>query len=183
MDDEEEDMSRPISQLWGTPFRDIKYEDRATQMAGQALAVGPTSQSHNSISTSRPSCALHWQPRVPFQGNAGLRPHFPAQFEHMEDRGEIDQEEGEEEAEEEGGRGQEDDRLAEGPAEQAGMSVEVQIGRKLREIGDKFQQDHVEMVLRHHRQNLPAWMRLTVALFDFLFPREALFPQPRGEQR
>lgn len=65
----------------------------------------------------------------------------------MEDRGEIDQEEeGEEEVEEEGGRGQEDDRLAEGPAEQAGMSVEVQIGRKLREIGDKFQQDHVEMV-------------------------------------
>lgn len=69
MDDEEEDMSRPISQLWGTPFRDIKYEDRATQMAGQALAVGPTSQSHNSsISSSRPSCALHWQPRIPFQG-------------------------------------------------------------------------------------------------------------------
>lgn len=70
MDDEEEDMSRPISQLWGTPFRDIKYEDRATQMAGQALAVGPTSQSHNnnSISTGRPSCALHWQPRIPFQG-------------------------------------------------------------------------------------------------------------------
>lgn len=80
-------------------------------------------------------------------GNAGLRPHFPAQFEHMEDRGEIAQEEeGEEEVEEEGGRGHEDDRLAEGPAEQAGMSVEVQIGRKLREIGDKFQQDHVEMV-------------------------------------
>lgn len=76
-------------------------------------------------------------------GNAGLRPHFPAQFEHMEDQGEIDQEE---EGEEEGDRGQEDDRLAEGPAEQAGMSVEVQIGRKLREIGDKFQQDHVEMV-------------------------------------
>ncbi|TNM94976.1 hypothetical protein fugu_017735 [Takifugu bimaculatus] len=119
----------------------------------------------------------------PFKGTPDYGPHFPAQFEHMEDRGEIDQEEGEEEAEEEGGRGQEDDRLAEGPAEQAGMSVEVQIGRKLREIGDKFQQDHVEMVLRHHRQNLPAWMRLTVALFDFLFPREALFPQPRGEQR
>lgn len=62
----------------------------------------------------------------------------------MEDQAEIDQEEEGEEEEE--GRGQDDDRLAEGPAEHAGMSVEVQIGRKLREIGDKFQQDHVEMV-------------------------------------
>lgn len=62
----------------------------------------------------------------------------------MEDRGEIEEEEQEEEEEE--GRGQEDDRLAEGPAEQAGLSVEVQIGRKLREIGDKFQQEHVELV-------------------------------------
>lgn len=73
MDDEEEDMSRPISQLWGTPFRDIKYEDQATQMAGQALAVAPTSQSHNnnSIGSIRPSCGLHWQPHVPFQGKEG----------------------------------------------------------------------------------------------------------------
>lgn len=71
MDDEEEDMSRPISQIWGTPFRDIKYEERATQMAGQALAVGPTPQSHDGISTGRPPCALHWQPRVPFQGEEG----------------------------------------------------------------------------------------------------------------
>lgn len=75
-------------------------------------------------------------------GNAGLRVHFPAPFERSEDRGEIE----EAEQEEVEGRGQEDDRLAEGPAEQAGLSVEVQIGRKLREIGDKFQQDHVELV-------------------------------------
>lgn len=73
MDDEEEDMSRPISQLWGTPFRDIKYEEQATQMAGQALAVVPTSQSHNnnSLGSGRPSCGLHWQPHVPFQGKEG----------------------------------------------------------------------------------------------------------------
>lgn len=73
MDDEEEDMSRPISQLWGTPFRDIKYQDQATQMAGQALAVVPTSQRHNnnSIGSSRPSCGLQWQPHVPFQGKEG----------------------------------------------------------------------------------------------------------------
>lgn len=73
MDDEEEDMSRPISQLWGTPFRDIKYEEQATQMAGRALGVAPTSQSHNNNSTgsSGPSCGLHWQPHVPFQGKEG----------------------------------------------------------------------------------------------------------------
>ncbi len=59
----------------------------------------------------------------------------------MEDRGERQIEEEEEE-----GRGEEDDRMAEGPEEQAGVSVEAQIGRKLREIGDKFQQDHVELV-------------------------------------
>lgn len=77
-------------------------------------------------------------------GNAGLRSHFPAQFEPMEDRGEREIEEEQEEEEE--GRGQEDDRMAEGPAEQAGASVEAQIGRKLREIGDRFQHDHIELV-------------------------------------
>ncbi|XP_044025408.1 BCL2 modifying factor 2 isoform X2 [Siniperca chuatsi] len=73
MDDEEEDMSRPISQLWGTPFRDVKYEDRATQIAaGQALAAVtaavPTSQSHsnNSISIDTLPCSLLRQPRIPF---------------------------------------------------------------------------------------------------------------------
>lgn len=183
MDDEEEDMSRPISQLWGTPFRDVKYEDRATQIAaGQALvavtAAVPASQSHNnnSIGINTLPCSLHRQPRIPFHGNAGLRSHFPAQFEPMEDRGERQIEEEEEEEEE-------DDRMAERPEEQAGVSVEAQIGRKLREIGDKFQQDHVELFLRHQRQNLPAWMRLTMALFGFLFPREALFPRLRGQQR
>lgn len=179
MDDEEEDMSRPISQLWGTPFRDIKYEDRATQIAA-GQAVVPTSQSHNnnSIGLDTLSCSLPRQPRIPFHGNAGLRSHFPAQFEPMEDRGERQIEEEEEE-----GRGEDDDRMAEVPEEQAGVSVEAQIGRKLREIGDKFQQDHVELFMRHQRQNLPVWMRLTMALFGFLFPREALFPRLRGEQR
>lgn len=74
-------------------------------------------------------------------GNAGLRSHFPAQFEPMEDRGERQIEEEEEE-----GRGEDDDRMAQRPEDQAGVNVEVQIGRKLREIGDKFQQDHLELV-------------------------------------
>uniref|UniRef100_UPI0037E99875 BCL2 modifying factor 2 n=1 Tax=Semicossyphus pulcher TaxID=241346 RepID=UPI0037E99875 len=185
MDDEEEDMSRPISQLWGTPFRDVKYEDRTTQITdGQGLAAVtaavPTLQSHNnnSIGIDALPCSLQRQPRIPFHGNAGLRSHFPAQFEPMEDRGERQIEEEEEE-----GRGEEDDRMAEGAEEQAGVSVEAQIGRKLREIGDKFHEDHVELFMRHQRQNLPVWMRLTMALFGFLFQREALFPRLRGAQR
>ncbi|XP_068998153.1 BCL2 modifying factor 2 isoform X3 [Embiotoca jacksoni] len=183
MDDEEEDMSRPISQLWGTPFRDVKYEDRATQIAtGQALAAVTaamsTSQSHNNNGIETLPCSLHRQPHVPFHGNAGLRSHFPAQFEPMEDRGERQIEEEEEE-----GRGEDNDRMAERPEEQVGVSHEAQIGRKLREIGDKFHQDHVELFMRHQRQNLPVWMRLTMALFGFLFPREGLIPRLRGEQR
>ncbi|KAG7508521.1 bcl-2-modifying factor-like [Solea senegalensis] len=186
MDDEEEDMSQPISQLWGTSFGDIKYEDRASSIAaGQAFAAVtaavPTSQSHNnnSIGINALPCSLHLQPRIPFHGSAGLRPHFPAHFEPMEDRGERQNEEDEEEE----GRGEEDGRMAERVEEQAGMSIEVQIGRKLREIGDKFQQDHVELLMRHQRQNQPVWMRLTMALLGFLFPREALVPRLRGEQR
>ncbi|KAM7367965.1 hypothetical protein PAMP_014225 [Pampus punctatissimus] len=147
MDDEEEDMSQPISQPWGTPCGDIKYEDRTTQIAaGQAPAAArPTSQSHNnnSISINTRPCIMHRQPHIPFH----------------------------------------DDRMAERPEEQAGVSVEAQIGQKLREIGDKFHQDHVELFMRHHRQNLPVWMRLTMALFGFLFPRQAVIPGLRGEQR
>lgn len=60
----------------------------------------------------------------------------------MEDRG---QRQIEEEEEEEEDRGQEDE-VAERPEERPEVSVEVQIGRKLREIGDKFNQDHVEVV-------------------------------------
>ncbi|KAL3052575.1 hypothetical protein OYC64_005170 [Pagothenia borchgrevinki] len=178
MDDEEEDMSRPISQLWGTPFMDVKYEERVTQIAaGQAMAAVTTnSHNNNSIGINSLPCGMLRQPRIPFHGNAGLRSHFPAQFEPMEDRGER-------QIEEEQGRGEEDDRMAERPEEQAGVSVEAQIGRKLREIGDKFHQDHVELFMRGRRQNLPAWMRLTMALFGFLFPREALFPRLRGAQR
>ncbi|XP_068610267.1 BCL2 modifying factor 2 [Brachionichthys hirsutus] len=183
MDDEEEDMSRPISQLWGTPFRDIKYEERATQItAGQALAAAaaPSSRSHGdgSIGISTLACGLFRQPRMPFHGNAGLRSHFPAHFEPMEDQGERPIEE---EAEE--GPGEEGGGVAARPEEQAGVSAEAQVGRKLREIGDKFQQDHIELFLMHQRQNLPVWMRLTMALLGILFPREAPFPRLRGAQR
>uniref|UniRef100_A0A3P9I9G1 Uncharacterized protein n=1 Tax=Oryzias latipes TaxID=8090 RepID=A0A3P9I9G1_ORYLA len=165
MDDEEDDMSRPVSQLWGTPFRDVKFQERAIRIsAGEDVTAMPASQEN---STDVPSCSFRWQPRMPFHGeapsqahhrwkllpkldpsehftsfsgNAGLRSHFPAQFEPMEDRGQIEEEEEEEED-----RGQEDE-VAERPEERLEVSVEVQIGRKLREIGDKFNQDHVEVV-------------------------------------
>ncbi|XP_078798693.1 BCL2 modifying factor 2 [Oryzias latipes] len=177
MDDEEDDMSRPVSQLWGTPFRDVKFQERAIQIsAGEDVTAMPASQEN---STDVPSCSFRWQPRMPFHGNAGLRSHFPAQFEPMEDRG---QRQIEEEEEEEEDRGQEDE-VAERPEERPEVSVEVQIGRKLREIGDKFNQDHVEVFMRHQRQNFPVWMRLTAALLGFLFPREALVPRLRGELR
>lgn len=78
MDDEEEDMSRPTSQYWGTPFRDVKYEDRPTHIgAGQALAgvtaALPTSQSqnNNSININTLSCGLQRQPHIPFHGKEG----------------------------------------------------------------------------------------------------------------
>lgn len=75
-----------------------------------------------------------------FLGNAGLPLHLPAQFVPMEDRGER-------QIVEEEDRGEEDDRMAQRPeVEPMVVSAEVQIGRKLREIGDKFHQDHLELV-------------------------------------
>ena len=60
MDDEEEDMSlqRPVSQCWGTPFREIKFhdresrdredtQDRSTQTSTGPNAVVPRSEGHD----------------------------------------------------------------------------------------------------------------------------------------
>lgn len=76
MDDEEEDMSRPILQLWRTPFGEVEYGNQTTQMAaGQAITAVtvavPMLQSHNNnngISVNALPCSLHWQPRIPFHG-------------------------------------------------------------------------------------------------------------------
>ena len=79
----------------------------------------------------------------------------------MEDRGERParveeeeelprgQQEQEQEQEEDGG-GEEDQGSAAGPAGRAAVSVEVEIGRKLRQIGDQFNQDHAELVSHPH---------------------------------
>ena len=83
-------------------------------------------------------------------GNAGFRWHFPALFEPtrglggFEDERDAPQLEGHEVEEQE--QGEEDPRLAHGLAEEAHMSVEAQIGRKLREIGDHFNQDQLQLV-------------------------------------
>ena len=72
----------------------------------------------------------------------------------MEDRGDrLDRREeeepppqGEQEQEEEEGGDEEDHGSAARPAERAAVSVEVEIGRKLRRIGDQFNHDHAELV-------------------------------------
>ncbi|XP_057679490.1 BCL2 modifying factor 2 [Corythoichthys intestinalis] len=166
MDDEEEDTSRPVSQFRGTPFWEPKYEAESQRNTG-------VSGNNNNNSISALACNL------PFHGNAALPSHFPAQFEPMEDRGDRRVA-----MEEDGRRREEDDRMAERPARQeAAVSMEVQIGQKLREIGDKFQQDHIDLYLRQQRQNLPVWMRLTMALLGFLFPRPPPVPRLRGANR
>ena len=70
-------------------------------------------------------------------------PHFPAT---SEPNPPAAREEGQEQEEADEGR-------PEGKEEDApeGTSVEVQIGRKLREIGDQFQQEHLETVRKRAR--------------------------------
>lgn len=73
MDDEEEDMSRPIPQLWQKPPMDVKYEDRAAQIAaGQALvavtSAVATSQGHNNNSINTLPCSVRQQPHMPLNG-------------------------------------------------------------------------------------------------------------------
>lgn len=179
MDDEEEDMSRPVSQTWGTPFMDVKYEDSPSPSP-----AGPPSADTVAVSVSpgnnneeEESCGTEEQPSMLCHGNTGFRWHFPAQFEPTEDRGERETEEEEEEED----RREEERRMAERPEGEA--SPEVRIGRKLREIGDHFHQEHVELFRRHQRDLLPVWMRLTTALLGFLFPREAALPPLRDQQR
>lgn len=70
-------MSLPIPQLRVLPFGDVKYEDRATQIAaGQALAAVTataaaavaTSQGHGNHSINALRCSIRLQPSVPLNG-------------------------------------------------------------------------------------------------------------------
>lgn len=198
MDDEEEDMSlqRPVSQCWGTPFRDIKFhdresrdredtQDRSTQTSTGPNAIVPRSEGQNIMvpqghNNNNFPCGVqdNHQGRILFHGNAGFRLHFPARFEPTDDRGERQNEEGRREDEERR-------RMEERPEEErVEDSAEARIGRKLREIGDQFHQDHVQLFLQHQRDVLPVWMRLTMALYGFLFNRgPPAIPRPRGQER
>ncbi|NP_001038938.1 BCL2 modifying factor 2 isoform X1 [Danio rerio] len=75
-------------------------------------------------------------PRALFHGNAGFRAHFPALFEPA-----LDGLQNAEQREQDEGRPEEKEEDRD-----AGISVEVQIGRKLREMGDQFQQEHLQLV-------------------------------------
>ncbi|XP_062407383.1 BCL2 modifying factor 2 [Sardina pilchardus] len=197
MDDEEEDMFRPISRCWGTPFMDVKFEDRATQTNSSAVVPGRGS--------GMLPCRLAQESRPFFRGNAGLRWHFPALFEParglgvLEDEreaprpegGEVEERqvvvEGQELEEEDGPRlaqrplraGEEEEEEEDNEQEEARMSVEVQIGRKLREIGDNFNQEQLQMLARHQRDHLPLWWRVGAAVFGYLLQRVDVAPAAR----
>ncbi|XP_060769542.1 BCL2 modifying factor 2 [Neoarius graeffei] len=88
-------------------------------------------------------------------GDSGFTAHVPS----------VSEESGEEEQ-------QDDEKRDE--REEDRTSVEVQIGRKLREIGDHFQQEHMQLFLQYRRNRQPIWWRLATTLYDFLFPRELI---------
>ncbi|KAL1254089.1 hypothetical protein QQF64_016318 [Cirrhinus molitorella] len=104
-------------------------------------------------------------PRALFHGNAGFRPHFPALFEPVPD--------GTQNAEEDQGRPEEKE-----DEHDIGTSVEVQIGRKLREMGDHFQQEHLQLFTQRGQMGL---FQLVTTLYNFLFLQER--PQNARAQR
>ncbi|XP_062857124.1 BCL2 modifying factor 2 isoform X2 [Trichomycterus rosablanca] len=93
-------------------------------------------------------------------GDAEFVPHCPAVAEDLGDEEQQDEGKMEEEEEE----------------DQERMNVEVQIGRKLRQIGDQFQEEHMQLFVQYQRDQLPMWWRLTTRLYNFLFVREAFRP-------
>ncbi|XP_056125444.1 BCL2 modifying factor 2 [Rhinichthys klamathensis goyatoka] len=98
-------------------------------------------------------------PRALFHGNAGFRAHFPALFEPVPDGVQnVEEREADEARPEE----KEDER-------DMGISVEIQIGRKLREMGDQFQQEHLQLFT--HRGQLGLF-QLVTSIYNFLFPQE-----------
>uniref|UniRef100_A0A3Q2XPJ6 Uncharacterized protein n=1 Tax=Hippocampus comes TaxID=109280 RepID=A0A3Q2XPJ6_HIPCM len=99
-------------------------------------------------------------------GNATWRWHFPARLEPLEDRGARRAA-----AEEERRRRDGDDRMAERPGRRqqaaAAASAEAQIGQKLREIGDKFQRDHLDVVSNPTARRVQFQRNHSAALFFF----------------
>ncbi|CAB1342555.1 unnamed protein product [Coregonus sp. 'balchen'] len=171
--EEDMSLQHPASPCWGTPFRDIKFhtrdrgdrgdrdtrdrgdtQDRSTQTSTGPNAIVPRSDGHNIMvpqghNNNTLPCGSqdNHQARILFHGNAGFRVHFPARFEPLDDQGE--RQNGEEERRRRQNGEEERRRMEERPEEErledsTADSTEVKIGRKLREIGDQFQQDHVQ---------------------------------------
>ncbi|XP_036406532.1 bcl-2-modifying factor-like [Megalops cyprinoides] len=156
MDDEEDEVFRPISRCWGAPFGEIKYEDRGTQTPSPALRAGGGMLPYG----------VAREPRRLFYGNAGFRLHFPALFEARAWNREHD-------------RGVEEEQQ-EGQPEQ---SSEVRIGRNLQLIGDQFHQERVQLYHRTYRNQHPVWWRMAMAFYSFLFERHGVRHQWGGELR
>uniref|UniRef100_A0A3B4CVQ0 Uncharacterized protein n=1 Tax=Pygocentrus nattereri TaxID=42514 RepID=A0A3B4CVQ0_PYGNA len=158
MEDEEEDLPLP-SHCCGRPLEDRATTNRATLSDNSTPSSGgggrmPLLQTiprcRATGSATAPPCGtagpLHRplptgsaeETRALLHSDPGFAPHFPATSEPNLPAAREEEQEQEEEGE---GRpeGKEEDA-------QEGMSVEVQIGRKLREIGDQFQQEHLETV-------------------------------------
>ncbi|CAL8312974.1 unnamed protein product [Lota lota] len=185
MDDEEEDMaSQPItSQHWGAvAYRNFKPDEASGQHLPYAPGPALPRCGDGPLAIDRNAQHCDTQSFARSHGTSSPGPHSepmedrgdrPALVEE-EQRGQEEQEEQQQEEEEEGG---DDHGSAARPAERAAVSVEVEIGRKLRDIGDQLNHNHAE--LRRQREVLPVWMRLAAALLGLLFPREAMVPQLR----
>ncbi|TRY88483.1 hypothetical protein DNTS_005163 [Danionella cerebrum] len=103
--------------------------------------------------------------RALFHENAGFRAHFPALFEHVPH--------GVQSTEQRGVTANRPDQK-----EEDSGSVEIQIGRKLREMGDQFQQEHLQMLTQRGQLG---WFQLVTSIYNFLFPQER--PQHARGQR
>ncbi|XP_056619796.1 BCL2 modifying factor 2 [Triplophysa dalaica] len=172
-----------------TPTRQGRFENRSTQTLNSARAgeMAPLQGSERGTASHcgdaeartafRGLCGFASfatapgvleGPRALFHGNAGFRAHFPALFEPVPDANS-------EESEVEERRTEDKD-----DEDEAGTSVEVQIGRKLREMGDHFQREHLQLFTQHQRDQM-GWFQLVTSLYNFLFPQEG--PQNVGAQR
>ncbi|KAJ8269939.1 hypothetical protein GJAV_G00108480 [Gymnothorax javanicus] len=170
MEDEDDEVSRPVARCWGAPFREVKYVDVGTQTPWLTLGRSPRE--------GLLPCSGYEVPRRLFYGNAGFRLHFPALFEHVGGR-EMDWR-----------RDQildQDQRLEQDQREelqdQPELSSEVRIGRNLQLIGDQFHQERVQLYQRTQRNQRAGWWQLVMSVFYLLFHRGGVAHRQRGVLR
>ncbi|MGH0122934.1 UNVERIFIED_CONTAM: hypothetical protein FKN15_018601 [Acipenser sinensis] len=135
----------------GTRFREIRYENKETQMSSPVMA-------NRDIMLP---CSVQEEPLRLFYGNAGYRLHFPADFEQNRDAVE-------DELVEERNQG----------GEQPVLSAEARIGQKLQQIGDQFHRDYTLMVWA---SSTPALITVTLVLLRANQRRLKLRPQKEAD--